>query len=82
MVPGADCKSVALEVRVLPPPHIANSPDGYSTDMDAFILIMLIIGAVCFGLAALGVATRVNLVALGLFAWILTALIPALDRAL
>lgn len=51
-------------------------------DMDAFILILLIIGAVCFGLAALGVATRVNLVALGLFAWILTILAPALDAAL
>ncbi len=50
--------------------------------MEAFILIMLIIGAVCFGLAAIGVSTRVNLVALGLFAWILTILAPALDAAL
>lgn len=50
--------------------------------MDAFILLALIIGAVCFGLAAVGVATRVNLVALGLFCWILTALVPALDSAL
>lgn len=49
--------------------------------MEAFILIMLIIGAVCFGLAAIGVASRVNLVALGLLAWILTILVPALDRA-
>lgn len=50
--------------------------------METFILILLIIGAVCFGLAAAGVAARVNLVALGLLAWILTVLVPALDRAL
>lgn len=50
--------------------------------MEAFILIMLIIGAVCFALAAFGVPARVQWVPLGLLAWILTALVPALDRAL
>jgi len=39
-------------------------------------LILLIIAAVCFALAALNVAAPVNLVALGLFCWVLTALIP------
>lgn len=42
------------------------------------ILILLIIAAVCFALAAFNVAARVNLVAVGLFAWVLTALVPAL----
>jgi len=34
----------------------------------------LIIAAVCFLLAALGVNGRVNLVALGLFFWVLTVI--------
>ena len=37
-------------------------------------LILLIIAAVCFGLAALGVGSRVNLLALGLLAWVLELL--------
>ena len=38
--------------------------------------ILLIVAAVCFGLAAFGVAvSRINLVALGLLAWVLTLLI-------
>jgi hypothetical protein len=41
-------------------------------------LILLILAAVCFALAVFNVATRVNLVALGLFAWVLTLLVPAL----
>jgi hypothetical protein len=41
-------------------------------------LILLIIAAISFGLAAAGVPSRVNLVALGLLAWVLTVLIPAL----
>ena len=46
-------------------------------------LILLIIAAVCFGLAAFGAVAsgRVNLVALGLLAWVLTALIPAIQGA-
>lgn len=43
------------------------------------MLLLLIAGAVCFGLAAFGFAARVNLLALGLLFWILTALIPALE---
>lgn len=50
--------------------------------MSTLILILLLIGAVCFGLAAFGVPARVNWVALGLLAWILTQLLPALDRTL
>lgn len=46
--------------------------------MGIIVLLLLIAGAVCFGAAALNVATRVNLIALGLLFWILTALIPAL----
>ena len=39
-------------------------------------LILLILAAVCFGLAAFGVGGgRVNLIALGLFAWVLTAIL-------
>lgn len=54
------------------------STPGYQSGMETVVLILLIAGAVCFGLAAAGVAARVNLVALGLFAWILSVLIPAL----
>ena len=38
-------------------------------------LILFIVAAVCFGLAAFNVATKVNLVALGLLAWVLTNII-------
>lgn len=38
-------------------------------------LVLLIIAAVCFGIAALGVPSRVNLVALGLLAWVLMEII-------
>lgn len=39
-------------------------------------LILLIAAAICFALAAFGVAvTRINLVALGLFLFVLTAII-------
>lgn len=50
--------------------------------MTALIILLLLIGAVCFALGAVGVPARVNWVSLGLLAWILTVLIPALDRAL
>ena len=40
-------------------------------------LILLIVAAICFGLAAFGVAvTRVNLVALGLLLWVITLITP------
>lgn len=50
--------------------------------MELFILLMLIAAAVFFTLAALGVSSRVNLVAAGLLAWLLTELVPHLDRML
>lgn len=37
--------------------------------------ILIIVALVCFALATLGINARVNLVALGLFAWALTLLI-------
>lgn len=40
-------------------------------------IVLLIIAAVCFTLAAFEVQTRVNLIAVGLLAWVLVALIPA-----
>ena len=39
--------------------------------------ILLVVAAVCFALAAVGVTvSRINLVALGLLAWVLAALLP------
>ena len=43
------------------------------------VLICLIVAAVLFALGAFGVvASRINLVAAGLFFWVLTVLIPKL----
>lgn len=41
-------------------------------------ILLLALAAICFLLAAIGIPSRVNLVALGLLAWVLTVLIPAL----
>ena len=41
-------------------------------------IVLLIIAAVCFGLATFNVPVKVNLVALGLLAWVLVPLIAAL----
>ena len=50
--------------------------------MNALDVILLTIAAVCFALAAFGVtANRINLVALGLFAWVLDLLLHALGAA-
>ena len=39
-------------------------------------LVLYIVAAVCFAIAALGVpSSRINLVAAGLFAWVLTLII-------
>jgi hypothetical protein len=43
--------------------------------------IFLIIACVCFILAAASVPSRINLVALGLFFWCVTALLPAIHAA-
>jgi len=47
--------------------------------MEPVNFILLLIAAVCFGLAAFSVSVhpKLNLVALGLLAWVLTVLIPA-----
>lgn len=50
--------------------------------MQAFVLIMLILGFACFVAATFGVASRFNLIAAGLAFWILASLVPALDAAL
>ena len=46
--------------------------------MHTIDLILLIVAAVCFGLAAAGVPSRVSWVPLGLLAWVLVPLIAAL----
>ncbi len=44
--------------------------------MDTLTLILLILAAVCFGMAAFNVAVvRLNLVAAGLLAWVLAELL-------
>lgn len=43
-----------------------------------FVIVCLIVAAASFGLAALGVASRVNLVAFGLLAFALSVLVPLL----
>lgn len=43
--------------------------------MDVLFLILLLVGAICFAASVFGVSTRVNLLALGLLAWILVPLI-------
>lgn len=48
--------------------------------MELLLVLLLLAGAVCFGLAAFQVPARVSLVALGLLFWILVALIPAVAR--
>ena len=47
--------------------------------MHTIDLILLIVAAISFGLAAAGVPSRVNFIGLGLLAWVLTVLIPALQ---
>ena len=48
--------------------------------MEVVLLLLLIAAAVCFGLAAAAVATRINLVALGLLFWVITVIVPAAQR--
>ena len=57
-------------------------PVGYPQAVEAFVLIMLILGFVCFAAATLNVASRFNLIAAGLAFWILSVLVPALQAAL
>jgi hypothetical protein len=46
--------------------------------METLMVVLLVVGAVCFGLAAADVPARIRWVPLGLLAWILTSLIPRL----
>ena len=47
--------------------------------MGTLILLLLILAALCFGAAAAGATFgRLNLVAAGLFFWVLTVFIPLL----
>jgi len=46
--------------------------------MHIIIVILLIVAAICFGLAAVGVPSRVAWVPLGLLAWVLCPLVAAL----
>lgn len=39
-------------------------------------LVLLLISAICFGLATFNMPTKINLVAAGLCTWVLTVLIP------
>lgn len=45
--------------------------------MTIIYLLLLIVAAVCFAVAAFNVTARVNLIAAGLLFWVLVALIKA-----
>jgi hypothetical protein len=47
--------------------------------METFKIIALIIAALCFAGAAFGYRARFDLIAIGLLAWVLVALVPLLD---
>ena len=47
--------------------------------MHTLNLILLIVAAICFGLAAFGVPAKVNWLGLGLLAWVMVPLIAALS---
>jgi hypothetical protein len=47
--------------------------------MTVLVLILLILGAASFFLAAVGIPSRVNLVAAGLFLWILVPLCQVIN---
>ena len=49
--------------------------------MDLFAFLCYLVAFLCFVLAALGVAARVNLVAVGLAAWVLFLLVRAAQVA-
>ena len=46
--------------------------------MDTFVIVCLVIAAASFAAEVIGINTRVNLVALGLLAYVLSVLVPAL----
>ncbi len=46
--------------------------------MNVLIVVLLVLGFICFAAATGGMPARFNLVAAGLACWILTEMIPAL----
>jgi uncharacterized membrane protein YbhN (UPF0104 family) len=46
--------------------------------VDILVIVLLVVAAVLFGLALFNVPSRVNLIAGGLLAWVLSVLIPAI----
>jgi len=44
--------------------------------VNTFVIVCLIVAALSFAAEVIGVATRVNLVALGLLAFVLSVLVP------
>ena len=46
--------------------------------MHDIVTILLVLAAVSFACAVVGIPARVNLLALGLLAWVLAALVPRL----
>jgi hypothetical protein len=47
--------------------------------MDIITLVLLLAAAIVFALATIGVAARVNLIALGLLLWVLVPLLTHID---
>lgn len=48
--------------------------------MTILLIILLVCAAICFALATVGVSSRFNLTAAGLFFWVVTQLLPALIK--
>lgn len=47
--------------------------------MHTFVIVMLVIATASFAAELIGVPARINWIALGLLAWVLSVLIPALQ---
>lgn len=41
-------------------------------------LVLLLISAICFAISAFNVTSKINLISVGLFTWVLTILVPLL----
>lgn len=46
--------------------------------MTTIVTILLVIAAIAFALTVIGIPSRINLLALGLLAWVLALLVPRL----
>lgn len=60
-------------------PSFFQGYSGYPVSMEVFVLLLLLAALVCFILAALRIAVRLELVALGLAFWVSTAVISAIN---